>query len=161
MSVHIGGQVGELSEFKHKVPRRLPGTQQAPLTLYLNHCLWTDAEAGLTKQHVQVFLKSPSEPRGLAFPLVAGWALYPDPSRQHPQQVGPSSVCILQMRKVRHWGVSQGTPRPRVELAGFQHRPRPSRLLWPSPLSGLGQLPGSKVWSMREFTWRPTHSPRG
>ena len=64
------------------------------------------------------------------------------------------------MRKVRHRGVSQGTPRPQVELAGFQHRPRPSRLLWPSPLSGLGQLPGSKVWSMREFTWRPTHSPR-
>ena len=34
-------------------------------------------EAGLTKQHVRVSLKSPSEPRGLAFPLVAGWALYP------------------------------------------------------------------------------------
>lgn len=49
------------------------------------------------------------------------------------------------MRKLRHWGVSQGTPRPPVELEGFKHRPGPSKMRWPSPLSGhscLGQKSG-------------------
>ena len=148
--------MGELSEFKNKVPRRLPGTQRAPLTLYLNHCLWTDVEAGLTKQHVRVSLKSPSEPRGLAFPLAAGWALYPQTLLSTPAASRSQLRLYSADEKSGASGSQPGNTSPSSGTGRIPTQAQALKVAIAQPTL----WPGSKVWSMREFTWRPTHSPR-
>ena len=105
-------------------------------------------------------LKSPSDPRGLAFPLVAGWALYPQALPLTPAGSRFQLRLYSADEKTEALGSQPGNTSPSCGTGRIQTQAQALKdamaqpTLWP-------QLPGSKVWSMWEFTWRPRHSPWG
>lgn len=109
---------------------------------------------------VRVSLKSLSDPRGLAFPLGAGWALYPRPLPSTPAGSRSQLRLYSADEKTEALRSQPGNTSPSCGTARIQTQAWALKdamaqpTLWP-------QLPGSKVWSMQDFTWQPRHSPGG